>query len=144
MAITQAICTSFKVELLLAVHDFDPSTGDTFRLALYNQSADLSAGTTVYTSSNEIVGTGYVAGGYALTIAATPAASGTTAIVSFENLALTGTDFTTFGGLIYNASKANRAVAVLNFGGPRSSRDDGSFPITFPSPDALNSILRIQ
>lgn len=144
MAITQAICTSFKRELFLAIHDFDPSTGDTFRLALYNQSAELSALTTVYTTSNEIVGTGYTAGGYALTVSAAPASSGSTALVSFDDLALTGTDFTTYGGLIYNASKANRAVATLNFGGPRSSRDDGTFPITFPSPDALNAILRVQ
>lgn len=141
MAITQAMCTSFKKELLEAEHDF---TADTFYIALYTSSASMDAGVTAYTTTNEVSGTGYVAGGKALTVATgTPSSSGTTAFVSFDNISWASSTITARGALVYNSSKSNKAVAVLDFGADRSS-SSSTFTVTFPTADALNAVIRIS
>ena len=144
MAITQAMCTSFKVELLKGVHNFTPSTGDTFRIALYTSSASLDATTTAYTTSNEVSGTGYTAGGATMTVTATfPKSDSTTAIVDFSDVTFSSSTITARGALIYNDSAAgDPAVAVLNFGTDKSSTN-GDFTIQFPTGDASNAIIRI-
>ena len=138
MAITQAMCTSFKTELLGGVQDLDT---DTIYIALFTSSATLSAATTVYSTTNEVSGTGYTAGGNALT-GAVISADGTTAIVDFDNTTWASSTITARGALIYNSSKANRAIAVLDFGSDKTSTD-GDFTIQFPAADASNAILRI-
>lgn len=138
MPITQAMCTSFKAELLDGIHDLNT---DTIRIALYTSAATLDATTTVYSASNESSGAGYTAGGNTLTGAAI-STSGTTAIVDFADTSWTSATITARGALIYNSSKANRAIAVLDFGSDRSS-SAGTFTIQFPTPDASNAILRI-
>ena len=141
MSVVQAICTSFKVELLQGVHDFTPVTGDVFKLALYTEAANLSALTTVYSATDEIAASGaYTAGGVTLTQTAL-GSDGTTALVSFTNLSIAAT-ITASAAMIYNSSAANRAVAVLDFGGPRTSAG-GAFVITFPTPNAASAIIRI-
>lgn len=141
MSIVQAICTSFKTELLQGVHNFTPTTGDVFKLALYTGLADLSALTTVYTATDEVAASGaYTAGGVTLT-QTTPGADGTTALVSFADLTISAV-LTANGAMIYNSSKANRAVAVLDFGGARTS-STGTFTITFPQVNAASAIIRI-
>ena len=142
MAITQAMCTSFKVELLTGTHDFTNSTGDTFKLALYTSSATLGAATTAYTVSNEASGTGYSAGGGTLTNV-TPTSSGTTAFTDFADLTFSSATITARGCLIYNDTEAgDPAVAVLDFGGDKTSTN-GDFTIQFPVADASNAIIRI-
>ena len=142
MAITQAMCTSFKVELLTGTHDFTNSTGDTFKLALYTSSATLDASTTAYTVSNEASGTGYSAGGGTLTNV-TPTSSGTTAFTDFADLTFSSATITARGCLIYNDTEAgDPAVAVLDFGGDKTSTN-GDFTIQFPVADASNAIIRI-
>jgi len=142
MAITQALCTSFKVEILRAIHDFTASTGDVFKLALYTSSASLDAATTAYTSSNEVGNSGtYTAGGGTLTNV-TPTSSGTTAFLDFADISFTSATITARGALIYNSSKSNRAVAVLDFGSDKISTT-GTFTIQFPAADASNAIVRI-
>lgn len=142
MAISQAMCTSFKVELLTGTHNFTNSTGDTFKIALYTSSATLGASTTAYSTSNEIPSTGnYSAGGNTLT-SVTPAASGTTALTDFADTTWSSSTITANGALIYNSSKSNKAVAVLAFGGDKSS-SNGDFTIVFPAADASNAIIRI-
>lgn len=141
MAITSAICTSFKVEILRMIHDLTATTGDTFKIALYTSAATLDASTTAYSATNEVVGTGYVAGGNTLT-SVTPVSSGTTAICDFADTTWAASTITARGALIYNSSKSNRAVAVLDFGSDRSS-SSGDFTITFPAADASNAIVRI-
>ena len=138
MAITQAMCTSFKTELLGGVQDLDT---DTLKIALFTSSATLSAATTAYSTTNEVSGTGYSAGGNALT-GAVISADGTTAIVDFDNTTWASSTITARGALIYNSSKANRAIAVLDFGSDKTSTD-GDFTIQFPAADASNAILRI-
>jgi hypothetical protein len=138
MAITQAMCTSFKTELLGGVQDLDT---DTIYIALFTSSATLSAATTAYSTTNEVSGTGYTAGGNALT-GAVISADGTTAIVDFDNTTWASSTITARGALIYNSSKANRAIAVLDFGSDKTSTD-GDFTIQFPAADASNAILRI-
>ena len=141
MSIVQAICTSFKVELLQGIHDFTPATGGVFKLALYTEVANLSALTTTYTATDEIADSGdYTAGGVTLTQTAL-GSDGTTALVSFETLSIAAT-ITASGAMIYNASAADRAVAVLDFGGPRTS-SGGTFVISFPTPNAAAAIIRI-
>ncbi len=141
-AITTAIATSFKVEILKAVHDFTASTGDTFMLALYTSSATLGATTTAYSSTNEVANSGsYTAGGGALT-SATPVSSGTTALCDFADLAFTSATITARGSLIYNSTKSNKAVIVNDFGGDKTSTA-GTFTIVFPAADASNAIIRI-
>jgi len=142
MAITQTTCTSFKKELLEAVHDF---TSHTFKIALYTDSADLGAGTTVYSATNEITntsGTAYTAGGKALTTIA-PTSSGTVAFVDFENISWTSASFTARGALIYNSSASNKAVAVLDFGSNRVVSND-TFEVQFPVSSATTAIIRIS
>jgi len=142
MAISQAMCTSFKVELLTATHNFTNSTGDTFKIALYTSSATLGASTTAYTTSNEVASTGnYTAGGNTLTNV-TPTSSGTTAFTDFADTTWASATITANGALIYNSSKSNKAVAVLAFGGDKTSTN-GDFTIIFPTADATNAIIRI-
>lgn len=142
MAITQAMCTSFKQELLQAKHDFTTSTGNTFKLALYTSSATLGASTTAYSATNEVSGTGYSAGGSALTNV-TPTTSGTTAFTDFADLTFSTATITARGALIYNDTQAgDPSVVVLDFGSDKSS-SAGDFTITFPTADASNAIIRI-
>jgi len=142
MAISQAMCTSFKVELLKGVHDFTNSTGDTFRIALYTSSATLDATTTAYSASNEVSGTGYTAAGEALTNV-TPTSSSTTAYTDFADVTWSSATLTANGALIYNDTEAgDPAVCVLTFGGDKTSTN-GDFTIQFPTADASNAIIRI-
>lgn len=141
MAITTAMTTSFKKEVLEALHDFNVSGGSTFKLALYTSSADLGAATTAYSATNEVSGTGYTAGGVTLTNI-DPAISGTTAFADFADATFTDATITAAGALIYNSSQSNRAVAVLSFGGDKTSTN-GDFVIQFPVADASNAIIRI-
>lgn len=145
MAITQAMCTSFKKELLEGKHDF--TTGqDEFKLALFTSSASLDASTTDYSVTNESSGTGYTAGGAALTNV-TPTSSGTTAFTDFADLTFSTVSVTANGALIYNTEAGGgtgttNAVAVLAFGGDKTSTA-GDFTIQFPTADASNAIIRI-
>ena len=141
MAITQAMCTSFKVELLTATHNFTNSSGHTFKLALFTDSASLGAGTTAYSTSNEASGTGYSAGGNTLS-ATTPTSGGTTAFTDFADTSFTSSTITARGALIYNSSQSDKAVVVLDFGSDKSSTS-GTFSVIFPTPDASNAIIRI-
>lgn len=141
MAISQAMCTSFKVELLTATHNFTNTTGDVFKIALYTSSATLGATTTAYSSTNEVTGTGYTAGGNTLTNV-TPTSSGTTAYTDFADTTWTTATITANGALIYNSSKSNKAVAVLAFGSDKTSTA-GDFTIQFPVADASNAIIRL-
>lgn len=141
MAITQAIATSFKVELMTGTHDFTTSTGDTFKIALYTSSATLDATTTAYSATNEISGTGYTAGGATLTNV-TPVSSGTTAYIDFSDVSWTSASFTCRGALIYNSTDSNKAVAVLDFGGDQTV-SSGTFTVQWPTADASNAIIRI-
>lgn len=143
MAITSAVCTSFKVEILKALHDFTASTGHTFKLALYSSSASLGASTTAYSSSNEVANSGsYAAGGIALT-SATPVADGTTAICDFADVSATSATITARGCLIYNTSASNKACFVLDFGADKTSTA-GTFSITFPAPAAGTAIFGLS
>jgi hypothetical protein len=143
MAITQAMCTSFKVGILDATFDFSSDTTQTFKIALYTSSATLGATTTAYTASNEVSGTGYSAGGNTLTISANPTSSGTTAFLDFADTTWSASTITARGALIYLANgTTNPAVAVLDFGGDKTSTA-GDFTIQFPTADASNAILRI-
>ena len=141
MAIYQTMCTSFKAEVARALHDFTASTGNVFKIALYVATADLSASTTVYTSSGEASGTNYTAGGIALTNI-TPTTSGTTGYWSFDNATFTNVTLSCAGALIYNSTNQNRAVCVLSFGNTivKSASD---LTITFPAPGATDAVLRI-
>ena len=121
MAISQAVCTSFKQELLVGTHNFTASSGDTFKIALYTSSASLGASTTAFTTSNEVSDSGsYSSGGGTLT-SVTPTTSGTTAICDFADISFTSATITARGALIYNSSQSNKAVAVLDFGGDKTS-----------------------
>ncbi len=137
------MCTSFKVELMKAVHNFTASTGNTFKLALYDNSASFTAATTAYTATNEVPATGsYSAGGGTLTNV-TPVSSGTTAFTDFADLSFTSATITAYGALIYNDSAAgDPAVCVLDFGGAKSSTN-GTFTIIFPTADSTSAIIRI-
>jgi hypothetical protein len=137
------MCTSFKQELMQAVHDFTASTGDTFKLALYTNSASFTAATTAYTSSNEVGASGsYAAGGGTLTNV-TPTTSGTTAFTDFADITFTSATITARGALIYNDSATgDPSVVVLDFGSDKTSTA-GDFTIQFPTADASNAIIRI-
>jgi hypothetical protein len=136
------LCTSFKVELLESVHNFTTGTGDTYKLALYDNSAAFTAATTAYTVTNEVSGTGYSAGGGTLTNV-TPTSSGTTAFIDFDDLTFSTATITAYGALIYNSSAAgDPAVCILDFGGAKTSTA-GDFTIVFPTADASNAIVRI-
>ena len=139
MAITQAMCTSFKEDLFNKLQDLE---ADTIKIALYTSSATLGATTTAYTTTNEISGTGYTAGGVTLT-SATVATSGTTAYVDFDNPEWTSATFTARGALIYNDTTAgDNSVAVLDFGGDFTV-SSGTFRVVFPAPGAT-AIIRID
>ena len=156
MAITQAMCTSFKAELMLGVHDFRDASGDTFKLALYTSSASIDANTTAYTTSNEVTGTNYTAGGGSLVnsgVSATPVNTNTgTGFTDFSDLTFSNVTVTARGALIYNSTPSangtanttltNAAVCVLDFGSDKTSTD-GDFTIIFPTNDATNAIIRI-
>jgi hypothetical protein len=142
------MCTSFKQELLYGVHDFDASTGDTFKMALYTSSATLDASTTAYSATNEVSGTGYTATGQDLTNV-NPTTSGTTAFTDFADETWTTATITARGALIYNStpnttsiSVSNPAVVVLDFGADKTSTA-GDFTVVFPTADASNAIIRI-
>jgi hypothetical protein len=137
------MCTSFKVEILKGVHNFTASSGNTFKLALYTNSASFTAATTAYTTGNEVANSGsYSAGGGTL-VSVTPVASGTTALCDFADLAFTSATITARGALIYNSSAAgNPTVAVLDFGADKTSTT-GTFTIQFPTANASNAIVRI-
>jgi len=139
MAISQAMCTSFKTELLGGTHDLDT---DVIKIALYTSSATLGASTTAYTTSDEVAsGNGYTTGGNTLAGAAI-SSSGTTAFVDFSDSTWSSASFTARGALIYNSSKSNKAIAVLDFGSDKTSTN-GDFVVQFPTADASNAIIRI-
>lgn len=140
MAISQAMCTSFKKELLEGIHDFR-TTGDTFKLALFTSSATLGASTTAYATTNEVSGTGYSAGGNTLS-KVNPTSSGTTAFTDFADTTFSSATITANGALIYNDTESDKAVVVLAFGGDKTSTN-GDFTIQFPTADASNAIIRI-
>jgi hypothetical protein len=135
--------TSFKVQILQGVHNFTASTGNTFKLALYNNSASFTAATTAYTTTNEVAASGsYTLGGGTLS-KVTPTSSGTTALTDFADLSFTTATITAFGALIYNdTATGNPAVAVLDFGGSKVSTS-GTFTIVFPAATATGAIIRI-
>ncbi len=140
------MCTSFKVEILEGVHDFRTVGGDTFKLALYDNSASFTAATTAYTATNEVAASGsYAAGGGTLTNV-TPTSSGTTAFTDFADLSFTSATITAYGALIYNSTPGhtytNPTVCVLDFGGAKTSTN-GTFTIIFPTADATDAIIRI-
>tara|TARA_R100001509_G_scaffold36771_1_gene19774 strand:- start:4442 stop:4873 length:432 start_codon:yes stop_codon:yes gene_type:complete len=142
MAITSAICNSFKTEILTGVHNFTASTGDTFNLALYTSSATLNKSTTAYTTSNEVSGSGYTAKGNALT-SVTPALSTDTAVCDFADTSFTSASFTARGCLIFNDSATgDPAVCAIDFGADKTVTS-GTFTIQFPTADASNAIIRI-
>mgnify|MGYP001218384618 FL=1 len=144
MAITSAICTSFKQEILVGTHNFTATTGNTFKIALYTSSATLGAGTTAYSTTNEITnssGTAYTAGGATLT-SVTPTTDSTTAVCDFADVSFSSASFTANGALIYNDTQSDKAVAVIAFGGDKTVTS-GTFTIQFPTADATNAIIRI-
>jgi hypothetical protein len=156
MAIVQGMCTSFKAEVLLAVHDFRVTSGDTFKIALYSAAASLDANTTAYTASNEITGTNYTAGGKTLTNLGVTASNGSSAqgtgYATFSNVTWAAATFTARGALIYNTTPSangtantaltNPAVAVLDFGSDKTV-SAGDFTIVFPSATNTTAIVRI-
>lgn len=142
MPISTAMCTSFKSELMSALHDFDNPGGNTFKIALYTSAATLGASTTAYSATNEVAtGGGYTAGGNTLT-SVSPTTSGTTAFVDFADTTWTSSTITANGALIYNNTNANRAVVVLAFGSDKSS-SNGDFQIVFPTANATDAIIRL-
>lgn len=148
MSISQTATTSFKVELLQAVHNFGPTSPNTFKVALYTGAANIGPTTTVYTTSGEVTGTGYTAGGNTLTISTSPTSGNNvsnvpTAYVSFNNTSWTSATFTARGALIYNVTQGNKSVAVLDFGSDKTVSND-TFQIIFPTPDANSAIVRIS
>jgi hypothetical protein len=148
MSILQTATTSFKVELLQAVHNFGPTSPNTFKIALYTAAASLDATTTVYTTSNEVTGTGYTAGGNTLVISTSPTSGNNTAniptaYISFNNSSWTSATFTARAALVYNSSQGNKAVAILDFGSDKSVNND-TFQVIFPTPDANSAIVRIS
>lgn len=148
MTIAQTATTSFKVELPQGIHNFGPTSPDTFKIALYTAAASLDASTAVYTTLGEVVGTGYVAGGNTLTISVTPTSSNNTAGMptsywSFANTTWSGASFTARGALIYNSTEGNKSVAVLDFGSDKTVSST-TFQVVFPTPDANSAIVRIS
>jgi hypothetical protein len=137
------MCTSFKVELMRAVHNFTTGTGNTFKLALYDNTPSFTAATTAYTSSGEVANSGtYSAGGGALTNV-TPTSSGTTAFTDFADLSFTSATITAYGAMIYNDSAAgDPSVCILDFGGAKTATN-GTFTIIFPTADSTSAIIRI-
>jgi hypothetical protein len=148
MTIAQTSTTSFKVELLQAVHNFGPTSPNTFKIALYTAAANIGPTTTVYTTDAEVVGTGYTAGGNTLVISTSPTSgdnnlSVPTAYVSFSNTSWANSSLTARGALIYNSTQGNKSVAVLDFGADKTTVN-ATFLITFPAADASSAIVRIS
>jgi len=140
MPITQAMATSFKVQILNGQHNF---TANTFKLALYTSSATLGENTTAYSATNEVASTGnYSAGGNTLTVSVTPTNTGNVAFISFANTSWANATITANGALIYNTNLSNAAVCVLAFGGDKTSTN-GTFAVNFPTADASNAIIRL-
>ena len=148
MAISQAMCTSFKVEILDGIHAFGTTvaragtSADTFKIALYTSAATLGATTTGYTTSDEVSGVGYTAGGNTLSVSQVPTSTGTTAWLDFADTTWTTATITARGALIYNSTQSNKSVAVLDFGGDKTSTA-GDFTIVFPTADSSSAIIRI-
>jgi hypothetical protein len=148
MTIAQTATTSFKVELLQAVHNFGPTSPNTFKIALYTAAAGVGPTTTVYTASDEVVGTGYTAGGNTLVISTSPTSGNNnlsvpTAYMGFSNASWPSSTFTARGALIYNTTQGNKSVAVLDFGADKTVSND-TFQIIFPTADATSAIVRIS
>jgi len=141
MAITSAIATSFKQELLVGTHNFTASSGNSFKLALYTSSATLGAATTAYVTTGQASGTNYTAGGSALP-SVTPTTSGTTAVCDFADLTFGTATVTARGCLIYNDTQSDKAVCAIDFGGDKTSTA-GDFTVVFPSPTATGAIIRL-
>jgi len=146
--LAQTATTSFKVELLQAVHNFGPTSPNTFKIALYTAASNIGPDTTVYTTTDEVVGTGYTAGGNTLVISTSPTsgsntASIPTAFVSFANSSWATASFTARGALIYNSTQGNKSVAVLDFGADKTAANT-TFEIVFPTADASSAIVRIS
>jgi hypothetical protein len=148
MSFDKTATTSFKVELLQAVHNFGPTSPNTFKIALYTGAANINSTTTVYTTSGEVVGTGYTAGGNTLVISTSPTSGNNqssvpTAFISFSNTSWPNSTFTARGALIYNVTQGNKSVAVLDFGADKTVTND-TFQIIFPTADATSAIVRIS
>ena len=146
MTIAQTSTTSFKVELLQAVHNFGPTSPNTFKIALYTADSNIGPTTTVYTTTNEVVGTGYTAGGNTLVISTSPTSGDNnagvpTAFVSFANSSWATASFTARGALIYNSTQGNKSVAVLDFGADKTASGT-TFEIVFPTANATSAIVR--
>ena len=141
MAITSAIPTSFKQELLVGTHNLTASSGNAFKLALYTSSATLGAGTTAFTTTGQASGTNYTSGGATLT-SVTPTTSGTTAICDFADLTFGTATVTARGCMIYNDTQSDKAVAVIDFGGDKTSTA-GNFTIVFPAANATAAFIRL-
>ena len=141
MAITSAICSSFKQEVLVGTHNFTATSGNSFKLALYTSSATLGAATTAFTTTGQASGTNYTSGGNALTNV-TPALSGTTAVCDFSDLTFGTATVTARGCMIYNDTNSDKAVAIIDFGGDKTSTA-GNFTVVFPSPTATGAIIRL-
>jgi hypothetical protein len=142
MGITQAVCNTFKSELLGAVHDFDSGSGQVFKLALYTSAANLSAATTAYTASGEVANSGQYTATGGILQSQQVSLDNATAIVDFADLSFTGVTLTAAGALIYNTSASNKAVCVLSFGGDKTATS-GTFTIVFPAFTSAAAILRI-
>jgi hypothetical protein len=142
MAISQAMATSFKVQILGGDFDFSSGTSDVFKIALFTSAATLGATTTAYSTTNEASGTGYSAGGNTLTISQVPTSTGTTAFLDFADTTWSSATITARGALIYKSGGGNPAIAVLDFGSDKTSTN-GDFTIVFPAADASNAIIRI-
>ena len=142
MSIIQAVCTSFKQELLVGTHNFTATSGDTFKIALYTSSASLDATTTAFNTTEEVSDSGTYSSGGGTLVSVTPTTSGTTALCDFADISFTSATITARGALIYNSDDSNKAVAVLDFGGDKTSTS-GTFTIQFPTADASNAILRL-
>jgi O-acetylhomoserine/O-acetylserine sulfhydrylase-like pyridoxal-dependent enzyme len=148
LSITQSLVTSFKVEILDGIHNFGvgvirgSTAADTFKIALYTASATLDSTTTAYSATNEVVGTGYVAGGNTLVISQVPTSTGTTAFLDFSDSSWTTSTITARGALIYNSTQSNKAVAVLDFGSDKVTTAQ-TFTVVFPSSTSSTAIVRI-
>lgn len=142
MAITQALASTFKQELLEGIHNFAASGGDTFKIALYTSSATLDSATTVYTTSGESSGTGYTAGGEDLTNVGV-SLSGTTAYLDFDDVTWTAATISAAGALIYNSTQGDKAVAILSFGATYSSTN-GNFTVTFPANTSTTAVILLN
>ncbi len=150
MAIGQTLATSFKVEILDGIHNFGvgviraTTAADTFKIALYSTLATLNSTTTVYTTQDEVTGTGYVAGGNTLVISQAPTSTNTETVawLNFENSSWASATFSADGALIYNSTQGNKAVAVLNFGGTKTTTNQ-TFTVTFPASTSSAAIIRI-